>query len=120
MSASGPPRQDRHHRVRRPPRRPLEKEHGQGKVRTGLAVSLDGVLGGPNDGPAAPMGHGGQRLLAWYGAGDTDDRLPGTDMASRVSAPTAEFLRETRETTGVLVFGRRTFDLTHRWGGNHP
>ena len=33
---------------------------------------------------------------------------------------TAEFLRETRETTGALVFGRRTFDLTHGWGGKHP
>src|SRR4029079_5614620 len=45
---------------------------------------------------------------------------PGTDMVFMVSAPTAEFLRETRETTGALVFGRRTFDLTHGWGGKHP
>jgi dihydrofolate reductase len=91
-----------------------------GKVRTGLAVSLDGFISGPNDGADAPMGVGGERLLAWYGGGDTDYRLPGTDMVFRVSAQTAEFLRETRETTGALVFGRRTFDLTHGWGGNHP
>jgi hypothetical protein len=31
-------------------------------------------------------------------------------MVFRVSAQTAEFLRETRDTTGALVFGRRTFD----------
>ena len=37
-----------------------------GKVRTGLAVSLDGFISGPNDGPDAPMGDGGERLLAWY------------------------------------------------------
>jgi hypothetical protein len=73
-----------------------------------------------DDGPDAPMGVGGERLLAWYGAGDTDYRLPGTDMAFKVSPQTAEFLRQTRETTGALVFGRRTFDLTHGWGGNHP
>ena len=91
-----------------------------GKVRTGLAVSLDGFISGPNDGPDAPMGVGGERLLAWYGAGDTEYRLPGTDMVFMVSAQTAEFLRETRETTGALVFGRRTFDLTHGWGGKHP
>jgi dihydrofolate reductase len=91
-----------------------------GKVRTGLAVSLDGFISGPNDGADAPMGVGGERLLAWYAAGDTDYRLPGTDMVFKVSAPTAEFLRETRETTGALVFGRRTFDLTHGWGGKHP
>jgi dihydrofolate reductase len=91
-----------------------------GKVRTGLAVSLDGFISGPNDGADAPMGHGGERLLAWYGAGDTEYRLPGTDMVFMVSPETAEFLRETRETTGALVFGRRTFDLTHGWGGKHP
>jgi dihydrofolate reductase len=91
-----------------------------GKVRTGLAVSLDGFISGPNDGADAPMGVGGERLLGWYGAGDTEYRLPGTDMVFKVSAQTAEFLRETRETTGALVFGRRTFDLTHGWGGNHP
>jgi dihydrofolate reductase len=91
-----------------------------GKVRTGLGVSLDGFISGPNDGPDAPMGVGGERLLAWYAAGDTEYRLPGTDMVFMVSAPTAEFLRETRETTGALVFGRRTFDLTHGWGGKHP
>jgi dihydrofolate reductase len=90
-----------------------------GKVRTGLAVSLDGFISGPNDDAAAPMGHGGERLLAWYGAGDTNYRLPGTDMVFRVSAPTAEFLRQTRETTGALVFGRRTFDLDP-WVGWQP
>jgi hypothetical protein len=36
---------------------------------------------------------GGERLLAWYAAGDTEYRLPGTDMVFKVSAPTAEFLR---------------------------
>jgi dihydrofolate reductase len=61
-----------------------------GRVRTGLAVSLDGFISGPNDGAGAPMGDGSERL----------------------SAQTSEFLRETREATGALVFGRRTFDLT--------
>ena len=92
-----------------------------GKVRTGLAVPLDGFISGPNDGAEARMGHGGERLLAWYAAGDTENRLPGTDMVFRVSALTAELLRETRETTGALVFGRRSFDLTNEWGGGkHP
>ena len=35
-----------------------------GKVRTGLAVSLDGFIGGPNDGAEAPMGDGGGRETA--------------------------------------------------------
>ena len=91
-----------------------------GKVRTGLSVSLDGFISGPNDGPEAPMGVGGERLLAWYSAGDTEYRLPGTDMVFMVSGQTAEYLAETRATTGAMVFGRRTFDLTHGWGGGHP
>jgi dihydrofolate reductase len=92
----------------------------RGKVRTGLSVSLDGFIAGPNDGPEAPMGVGGERLLAWYSGGDTEYRLPETDMVFMVSTQTAEYLAETRRTTGALVFGRRTFDLTHGWGGKHP
>ena len=84
-----------------------------GKVRTGHSTSLDGFIAGPNDGPDAPMGEGGERLLAWYSAGDTEYRLPGTEMVFKVSPQTAELLRETRTTTGALVTGRRTFDLTN-------
>ena len=77
-----------------------------GNVRTGLSVSLDGFISGPNDGPEAPMGVGGERLLAWYAGGDTEYRPPGTDMVFMVSAQTAEYLAETSRTTGALVFGR--------------
>lgn len=98
----------------------LGRGHDMGKVRTGLSVSLDGFISGPNDGPEAPMGVGGERLMAWYAAGDIEYRLPESDMVFMVSTQTAEYLAETRATTGALVFGRRTFDLTHGWGGKHP
>ena len=91
-----------------------------GKVRTGHSTSLDGFIAGPNDGPEAPLGDGGERLLAWYSGGDTEYRLRGTEMVFKVSPQTAELLRETRTTTGALVTGRRTFDLTNGWGGRHP
>jgi dihydrofolate reductase len=91
-----------------------------GKIRTGHSTSLDGFIAGPNDGLETPMGEGGERLLAWYSGGDTEYRLPGTEMVFKVSAQSAELLRETRETTGALVTGRRTFDLTGGWGGKHP
>jgi dihydrofolate reductase len=91
-----------------------------GKVRTGHSTSLDGFIAGPNDGPDAPMGEGGERLLAWYSAGDTEYKLPDSEMVFKVSPQTAELLRETRTTTGALVTGRRTFDLTNGWGGRHP
>jgi dihydrofolate reductase len=91
-----------------------------GKVRTALSMSLDGFIGGPNDRPEAPMGEGGEWLLAWYASGDTEYRLPGTEMVFKVSPQTAELLREASRTTGALVTGRRTFDLTNGWGGGHP
>ena len=86
-----------------------------GKVRTGHSTSLDGFIAGPNDGPEAPMGEGGERLLGWYFGGDTEYRLPGTEMVFKVAPQTAELLRETRTTTGALVTGRRT--LTSLMGG---
>jgi dihydrofolate reductase len=91
-----------------------------GKLRTGHSTSLDGFIAGPNDGPDAPMGEGGERLLAWYSAGDTEYRLPASQMVFKVSAQSAQLLRERRTTTGALVTGRRTFDLTNGWGGRHP
>src|SRR4029450_6958642 len=51
---------------------------------------------------------------------DTEYRLPGTEMVFKVSPQTADYLRETSTTTGALVTGRRTFDLTNGWGGGHP
>jgi dihydrofolate reductase len=97
-----------------------KENEAMGKVRTAHSTSLDGFIGGPNDGPEAPMGHGGERLLGWYSGGDTEYRLPGTEMVFKVSPQTAELLRETRRATGALVTGRRTFDLTNGWGGRHP
>jgi hypothetical protein len=67
-----------------------------GKVRTGHATSLDGFIAGPNDGAEASMGEGGERLLAWYFGGDTEYRLPGTEMVFKVAPQTAEYLRECR------------------------
>src|SRR4051794_3928659 len=86
------------------------------KVRTGHATSLDGFIAGPNDGPEAPMGEGGERLLAWYMGGDTEYRLPGTEMVFKVSPQTAEYLRETSTTTGALVTGTENLRPHPRMG----
>ena len=83
-------------------------------------MSLDGFIAGPNDGPGAPLGEGGERLFAWYFSGDTDYRLPGTEMVFRVSSASAELLREAHGTMGAFVTGRRTFDITNGWGGRPP
>jgi hypothetical protein len=61
-----------------------------GKVSTGLSMSLDAFIAGPNDGPERPLGEGGERLFAWNSSGDTEYRLPGTDMVFRVSPQSGE------------------------------
>jgi hypothetical protein len=73
-----------------------------GKVSTGLSMSLDGFIAGPNDGPGSPLGDGGERLFAWYSSGDTDYRLPGTEMVFKISPQSAELLREAHSEMGRL------------------
>jgi dihydrofolate reductase len=89
-------------------------------VSTGLSMSLDGFIAGPNDGPERPLGEGGERLFAWYSGGDTEYRLPGTEMVFRVSPQSAELLREAHGKMGAFVTGRRTFDIANGWGGRPP
>ena len=90
------------------------------KVATGLSMSLDGFIAGPNDGPQSPLGDGGERLFAWYSAGNTEYRLPGTEMVFRVSPQSAELLREAHSKMGAFVTGRRTFDIANGWNGSPP
>ena len=91
-----------------------------GKVATGLSMSLDGFIAGPNDGPESPLGDGGERLFAWYSGGDTEYRLPGTEMVFMISSQSAQLLREAHTKMGAFVTGRRTFDISNGWGGNPP
>src|ERR687894_3203426 len=91
-----------------------------GKVTTGLSMSLDGFIAGPNDGPGSPLGDGGERLFAWYSGGDTEYRLPGTEMVFMVSPQSAQLLGEAHTNMGAFVTGRRTFDIANGWGGRPP
>ena len=85
-----------------------------------LSMSLDGFVAGPNDNPDNGLGDGGDSLFKWYGSGDTDFPLPGTDMVFRISRASAEFLRPSWENIGASVVGRRTFDIARGWGGSPP
>lgn len=90
-----------------------------GKVVSGLTMSLDGFIAGPNDGRENPLGENGMQLFDWYGSGDTEYKMPGGTMAVHVSAESAKMLEESFSAIGALVTGRRTFDITDGWGGNH-
>jgi dihydrofolate reductase len=77
-----------------------------------LTMSLDGFIAYPDD----SVGH----LFDWYESGDTALRWPGLGMVSHVTPASADYLRDTIEGTGAIVVGRRVYDYTNGWGGNHP
>src|SRR5215208_1996623 len=105
---------------RYPPVPEMGRRVDMGIVTSGLTMSLDGFIAGPNDGPEHPLGEGGMRLFAWYSSGDTDFVAPSGDMTFKVSSQAAEMLDEAFFSIGAIVTGRRTFDITNGWGGRHP
>ncbi len=85
-----------------------------GKVSTGGTMSLDGYIAGPAE-------SGFDLLFQWYGNGDVE--LPSaspTVPPVRLSAASAELVRNEWGGTGALVVGRHLYDMTKAWGGRHP
>jgi dihydrofolate reductase len=82
-----------------------------------LSVSLDGYIAGPDDGPASPLGRGGQGLFAWMGAGP-----PENEVDARLRPPDASkvIVDEWRAQSGAIISGRRTFDIAGGWAEGHP
>jgi dihydrofolate reductase len=62
-----------------------------------MSVSLDGFVADPSDGV--------DRVFAWYGK-------PQPEPATADGSGTGGL--------GVIIYGRRTFEVAGGWGGNHP
>ena len=87
-----------------------------GKVSAGATMSLDGFIAGPDD-------TGFDLLFKWYGAGDVEVPMPDSTAEvppPRVSAASADLLRQEQASWGALVVGRHLYDLTNAWNGRHP
>jgi dihydrofolate reductase len=91
-----------------------------GKIVFNMTMSLDGFVAGPNDGPENGLGDGGDALFNWYFSGDTEISISEGTPVLKVSPPSAEVLKEAVRTSGVMVTGRRTFDIAKAWGGHPP
>jgi len=91
-----------------------------GKVTFNMTMSLDGFVAGPNDGPENGLGDGGDGLFNWYFSGDTEVFMSEGVPPLKVSKQSAEILKEAISSYGAGVWGRRTFDIAHAWGGNPP
>jgi dihydrofolate reductase len=85
-----------------------------GKVITGGSMSLDGYIAGPNE-------SGFDLLFQWYGNGDVEIPTASPNVPPiRMSAASAELVKEEWGNIGALVVGRHLYDMTDAWGGRHP
>lgn len=78
-----------------------------GKVILDISMSLDGLIALPDDDPGP--------IHDFFFSGETED-----DGIFRTSGATTEVVRESIDQAGAVITGRRTYDLTNGWEGNHP
>jgi dihydrofolate reductase len=86
---------------------------GTGLVSVSASVSLDGYIAGPGD-------SGFEHLFAWYEGGDRAFPSTHPEIPFRLSDADHGYLTAAMARTGVLVVGRRLFDMTDGWDGVHP
>jgi dihydrofolate reductase len=91
-----------------------------GKVVFNMTMSLDGFVAGPNDGPDNGLGDGGDALFKWYFSGDTEVKISEGTPVLKVSKKSAKLLKKSFKNYGAGIWGRRTFDIAHAWGGHPP
>jgi dihydrofolate reductase len=91
-----------------------------GKVVFNMTVSVDGFVAGPNDSPENGLGDGGGALFNWYFSGDTEILLSEGTPLLKVSKQSAKLLKKAVARSGAGIWGRKTFDIAHAWGGNPP
>ncbi|MFD8570791.1 dihydrofolate reductase family protein [Streptomyces sp. NPDC059639] len=82
---------------------------GKSPVLMHAVVSVDGFIADAEDQVGA--------LFDWYGNGD----VPIVEDAGfRVSKASAEYTRAIWDSLGVIIMGRRLFDLTNGWDAKPP
>lgn len=82
------------------------------KVMTHMCMSLDGFVAQLDDNPG--------ELFDWYWSGDVVVPSAQESMSFLVDATSAPMLQELTSGCGAVIAGRRLFDQTDGWGGNHP
>ena len=76
-----------------------------------MAMSLDGYIAGPNDGPDNPGGDGFERLHQWF-------VTPNGEFV-RPPGPAGDLFDENMTGYGAVLVGRRTAEQVDHWGGDH-
>lgn len=84
-----------------------------GKVVLSASMSLDGYVSGPGE-------SGFEHLFAWHHTGDKFLGTTHPERSFRLTQTSYDYFSGIIATTGALVVGRRLFDMTNGWGGDHP
>ena len=80
-----------------------------GQVTIDISVSIDGFIASPDD-SSGP-------IHDWYFDGDVENEQNPFFLTSPESAPV---IVENLTRAAAVICGRRTYDLTNGWDGNHP
>jgi dihydrofolate reductase len=83
------------------------------KVYTGASMSLDGFVAGPNE-------TGFEYLFAWYGNGEIAVPTANPAITLQLTEANARHQQRLLDQTGAIVVGRKLYDATNAWGGQHP
>jgi dihydrofolate reductase len=83
------------------------------KVYTGASMSLDGYISGPGE-------SGFEHLFEWYSGGEVTVTTTNPELTMHLSETDAAHFRRLIEMSGSLVVGRKLWDFTNAWGGQHP
>jgi dihydrofolate reductase len=87
------------------------------KVVIDMSMSLDGFIAGPRDGPQLPLGgRGAEHIFDWYFSGNQS--YEGTMF--KPSGADRQVVAEMFQRAGVMLTGRRTYDIANGWHGTHP
>jgi dihydrofolate reductase len=82
------------------------------KVLTHMTMSLDGFIADPADQPG--------ELFDWYQAGPVSVKSANENTSFDVDEASAELLGDLTSSGGVIVSGRRLFDIANGWNDAHP
>jgi dihydrofolate reductase len=86
-------------------------------VTASITTSVDGYITGPNDGPEAGLGIGGERLHYWvFGGPWSYDEEPKTEATGEDKA----WLEAMMARGGAVVGGRGTYEAAGHWGDSNP
>ena len=83
-----------------------------GRVLTHMTMSLDGFIADPDDQPG--------ELFDWYQAGEVSVASANENVQFDVDEASADLLGDLTQAGGVIVSGRRLFDIADGWNDSHP